>query len=73
MQNLERLAKQELVSEEFLKDFDGLLDEEQDALKNCAWRSKFRPLTGKLLRQRHDQTFERTYDLFSPLFGYWLK
>ena len=76
MQNLERLAKQELVSEEFRKISDGLLDEERDALKKIAHgdQNSVPPLTGKLLVAKGMvKPLSGRMTFFSPLFGYWLK
>ena len=76
MQNMERLAKQELVSEEFRKISDGLLDEERDALKKIAHgdQNSVPPLTGKLLVAKGMvKPLSGRMTFFSPLFGYWLK
>lgn len=76
MQTLEWLANQEMVSEEFRKIWEGLLDEEKDALRKIiAGEYRSIPtaagrllLTKGIIKSSNGQT-----SFFSPLFIYWLK
>lgn len=76
MQTLDWLAKQEIVSEEFRKIWEGLLDEEQDALKKIAHgdQNSVSSSTGKLLLAKGMvKPLGGRMAFFSPLFGYWLQ
>lgn len=76
MQNTEWVAKQEIIREEFRKIWEGLLEDEQDALKKIAHNDQksVSPLTGKLLLAKGiiKPSAGQTVTLFNPLFSYWL-
>jgi len=76
-QSPEWLAKQDLISEEFRKIWEGLLDEEKDALQKIAHgdQNSVSLLTGKLLLAKGiiKPIGNQSVALFNPLFGYWLK
>ncbi len=77
MQNLEWLAKQEIIREEFRKIWHGLLEEEQDALKKIANsdQKSVSSSTGKLLLAKGiiKPSGNQSVALFTPLFRYWLE
>lgn len=77
MQNTEWLAKQELISEEFRKIWEGLLEEEKDALQKITHgdQKSVSPSTGKLLLAKGIIKLigNQSVALFNPLFDYWLK
>ncbi|MFN8383644.1 MAG: hypothetical protein U0V02_16990 [Anaerolineales bacterium] len=77
MQNTEWIARQEIVREEFRKIWDGLLEEEQDAIRKIAHGDqKFvSPSTGKLLLAKGliKPSGKQSVALFNPLFSYWLQ
>ena len=76
MQNLEWISKQEMVSEEFRKIWEGLLEDEQKdipKISNGDYAS-VSPATGKLLLAKgliKPSNGRMAY--FTPIFGYWLK
>ncbi|MBL8100995.1 MAG: hypothetical protein JNM02_00545 [Anaerolineales bacterium] len=76
MQNTEWLAKQEMISEEFRKIWEGLLEDEQDALKKIAHgdQKTVSPSTGKLLLAKGmiKPSSNQSIVLFNPLFEYWI-
>lgn len=76
IQNLERLAKQELIHEEFRKIWDGLLDDEKVAINKIAQsdQNSISATMGKLLLAKGlVKTSGGHVQLFSPLFAYWLR
>lgn len=75
MQNLDWLAHQEMVSEEFRKIWEGLLDEEKDALKKfkTGEQKSIPASTGKLLVNKGIiKSLNGRTVFFSPLLIYWL-
>lgn len=72
-QNPEWLVKQEIIREEFRKIWNGLLDEEQDALKKIAQgdQKSVSFSTGTLLLGKG--IVKTSGILFSPLFEYWIR
>lgn len=76
MQNLEWIAKQEMVREEFRKIWEGLSQEEREDIKKISSGdyASVSPATGKLLLAKgliKPSGGRMVY--FAPLFGYWLK
>jgi hypothetical protein len=76
IQNAEWLAKQEIIREEFRKIWEGLLEEERDALKKIANKDQksVSSLTGRLLLAKGiiKPIGNQSITLFTPLFEHWL-
>ena len=76
MQNLEWIAKQDMVREEFRKIWEGLLDDEQKDIPKISSGdyASVLPATGKLfLAKGLIKPSGGRMVYFTPLFGYWLK
>ena len=76
MQNMEWISKQEMISEEFRKIWEGLLENEQKDIPKISKGdyASVSPATGKLLLAKGlIKASNGRMVYFTPIFGYWLQ